>query len=288
MPDIMDEGLAFMPKGYKSCEDVGSNIGGTNGTSFDVHYGSKGAWTQLIASTAKDAYGLLIYFENTNISSDTGGYRILVDIGIGAASAETVLIANLLFGDCTYAYHEKYICFIRIPAGTRISVRGRGNAGVNKTGYIQVMLFENPISSNEFPTGRVFPFAVGSRIETLGANEAGVRGTAVQAGASANTKGSYVAFSTSTSRRTLWLIFAVVNASGGKWMFDIAVGAQDSEVVVIPNIWAYISGVGQGVEVQVYQFPVNIPAGSRLSVRAQCDTASAYAYPIIYLCEGRW
>jgi hypothetical protein len=256
MPDIMDEALAFMPKGYKSCEDVGTVSGSTNGTGFAIQWGSKGAWAQLIASTAKDSYGLLIYVENANLSADTGGFRILVDIGTGAAGAESVLIANLLFGDCTYAYHEKYICFIRIPAGTRIAVRSRGNAGLNKTGYIQVMIFEKPISSN-------------------------------QSGA-ANTKGSYVAFSTSTSRRALWLIFAVVNASGGKWMFDIAVGASGSEVVIIPNVWAYLSGVSQGVEVQVYQFPVNIPAGSRLSVRAQSDTASAYAYPIIYLCEGRW
>jgi hypothetical protein len=288
MPDIMDEALAFPFKGYKSCEDVGTVSGSTNGTGFTIQWGSKGSWTQLIASTAKDSYGLLIYVENANISSDTGGFRLLIDIGTGASGSETVLIANLLFGDCTYAFHEKYICFVRIPAGTRIAVRSRGNAGLNKTGYIQVMLFENPLSSNEFPTGRVLPFVVGSRIETLGADEANIRGTTVKAGSSANTKGSYVAFSTSTSRRALWLIFAVVNASGGKWMFDIATGASGSEVVIIPNIWAYISGVTQGVEVQVYQFPVNIPAGSRLSVRAQSDTANAYAYPIIYLCEGRW
>jgi hypothetical protein len=287
MPDIMDEGLAFMPKGYKSCEDVGTVSGSSRGTGFTIKWGSKGSWTQLIASTAKDAYGLLIFMENANLSADTAGFRLLVDIGTGASGSETVLIANLLFGDCTYAYHEKYLCFVRIPAGTRISVRSRGNAGLDKTGYIQILLLENPVSSNEFPPGRVFPFAVGSRIETLGADESNIRGTAVQSG-TANTKGSYAAFSTSTSRRTLWLIFAALNGTGGNWLFDIAVGAAGSEVVIIPNIWACVGGVTNSVEVQVYQFPVNIPAGSRLSVRAQSDTASAYAYPIIYLCEGRW
>jgi hypothetical protein len=79
---------------------------------------TKGAWTEIIASTTIDAGWLVYNYTNFQNGVATTG---LLDIGIGAAGAETVLIANLPSG---YGNNgTQFTIPINIATGTRISAR---------------------------------------------------------------------------------------------------------------------------------------------------------------------
>ena len=58
---------------------------------------TKGAWLEFDASTAFEVYGLWLFI--TDYSAAATDARLAVDIGIGASTAESVLIADLLCGN---------------------------------------------------------------------------------------------------------------------------------------------------------------------------------------------
>lgn len=93
---------------------------------------TKGAWTEMVASTSGDLNALCICPQGAGgtAMSATG---VLVDIGIGASTAETVLIADVHgFGNTAefYGWRNPMTYGVNIPAGSRISARyARNNAG---------------------------------------------------------------------------------------------------------------------------------------------------------------
>jgi len=85
---------------------------------------TKGAWSQITSSTTDEIRQIEIYmgkFSNT-VDADAS---FLLDIGIGGAGSEEVLISNIVFASNT---NEKLngglaVIPINIPAGTRIAAR---------------------------------------------------------------------------------------------------------------------------------------------------------------------
>ncbi len=75
-----------------------SSEGTSTGTRGTVITGSastntKSSWVELDASTATDSSGLIVYVRQA--ASSTLGSGMMVDIGIGAASSEEVLVESL-------------------------------------------------------------------------------------------------------------------------------------------------------------------------------------------------
>jgi hypothetical protein len=133
----------------------------------DATIHTKGAWAQIIASTARDAYGITVFIAATAGAASTN-QRYLVDIGIGASSSEVVLIPDLLCGNASAfnaAANTGPAMFhfpIYIPAGSRISARGQALVTV-KTSRVCVWLHEAPTGPGGW---------VGSRVTAYGPNTA--------------------------------------------------------------------------------------------------------------------
>jgi hypothetical protein len=102
---------------------------------------TKGSWTQLISSTTYDAYGIWIGIDGVHVSAAVSNY--LVDIGVGPAGSEQVIIPNLnVWGaDATAAGLNPHQFWfpVYIPAGSRIAARSQ-SVTASKTCRVMVML----------------------------------------------------------------------------------------------------------------------------------------------------
>jgi hypothetical protein len=83
---------------------------------------TKGAWAELIAASARDTRHLILLFQSA------AAHRFLIDLGIGAAASEQVLIPNLFHrGSSSTAATTIVPVSCSIPAGTRVAARCQSN-----------------------------------------------------------------------------------------------------------------------------------------------------------------
>lgn len=89
--------------------------------------GSKGGWSQMLASTTDDWFGILICISNNSTLSTSR--NSVVDIGIGPSGSEVVLIPNLLAGNAVpYTSGGLWYYFpVFVPGGSRISCRAQSS-----------------------------------------------------------------------------------------------------------------------------------------------------------------
>jgi hypothetical protein len=111
--------------------------------------------------------------------------------------------------------------------------------------------------------------------------DASSRGVSVDAGASANTKSSWVQLTASTTA-SVDSIYVMIgqNADTGRTaaataLLDIGVGASSGEFAMIPNILMRWTTTLDGPQINVGPLPCYIPAGSRVVARAQCTDTVA-------------
>jgi hypothetical protein len=247
-----------------NCEMVGANTATPNGTALALPTPPAwGAWTQLIAATARAATGLMFCFHNT------GQGNTAFALGIGAAGAEQVLIPGVLLfpqDEMMQAYFP-----IAVPAGSRLSAQyWTNNAG---SPYATCLLLEEGLGS---PPG-------GSRVTAYGADPT-TFGTQATAPNTANTKGVWTEVVASTAHRCSQLM---VDAAGGTLTqyLDIGVGAAGSEQVYLSNLPIGTTGTTQ-TSFKV-TLPVSIPQGSRIAVRNQANQigGTAQTYVALYGIE---
>jgi hypothetical protein len=249
-------------------EAIGANATATGGTTVSGSGTAnvKGSWVELIAATSLDAAMLALSVLVPQGSA--AGTRALADIGVGAAGSETTVIENLvLAGDDSQNAIAAWP--IAIPAGSRIAARSQLDA---TTGSVT-------IAGHVIGGGFGLP-APYHAVTTYGVDAATSRGTAVDPGATANTKGSWVQITASTARAHAGLAVAATtqgNAarSDSRWLVDIGVGAGGSEQVLIPNLVFFGSTAEVLIPGLTQFFPVAVPAGSRLAIRAQSDITDA-------------
>jgi hypothetical protein len=101
----------------------------------------------------------------------------------------------------------------------------------------------------------------------------------VTASATPHTKGSWTEIIASTSTQVTLLSFVISNVASTNidtaMLIDVGIGASGSETAIIENV--AVGGaiaVGTGAGVLLFQCPINIPSGSRISVRNQATIAS--------------
>ena len=246
--------------------DIGTNTSGSNGTLVNgsASANTKGAWTQLVASTGADASGFWIFAGNTALAN-----QVTADIGIGAAGSEQVLAGNLQFS-LTDHPTDAALVPLQIPAGTRVSVRLQ-SASASDSARVSIILMDASFDGQGYQTW-----------DDYGYNPATSFGTTVDPGGTANTKGSYVALTSGTARdisAIAWMVDMNGNTPvGADMLLDIAIGAAGSEQIIVPNWNMKNAGSGSTAAISpVYSgpIPVQIPAGTRIAARAQSTDSSA-------------
>jgi hypothetical protein len=235
---------------------------------------TKGAWMQLLAATAQDSGAMLLGYVYGSI-----GFGI--DIGVGAAGAETVLVPNIYASSPGVAIPHTILIPIFVRKGTRIAVRCQDATG-GGTITLGVIMLKTPVSGQMFPL-RAWP-SIGPTIgESAGYLTASSVGTTLTASASANVKGAYTELIAATAKRSVCMIvhLGIVPTVAIYYLVDIAIGAAASEVVIVPDLHVWHSN-SQTTPITI---PIMIPPGTRISARCQASTGSKTIQIAISLLE---
>lgn len=245
---------------------AGPTATGTNVTASGSA-NTKGSYTEFIASSpfAAQTIWLMVHAATNNSALH------LTDIATGAGGAETVVIANLMYSHrgTTSANAIGFHCHIplAIPTSTRIALRTQSTTGSNVS---QVSV---GLSASNGAVGL-------TATETIGVNTSTSHGTTVDAGGTANTKGSYGELSASTGAlyqcATVVLSDAGGGASGGvSHCVDIATGAGGAEVVLMPDLRTHTATTWLVPDQVAYTLLTYIAASTRIAARASCDSNSS-------------
>lgn len=230
---------------------------------------TKGSWTELIASTTSDCCFLEVYI----VQESLGLYSVSVDIGVGAAASEIVIIPDLYTSP---SFNNFMQCKVQLPmhiqAGTRIAARCQSSTA-SKTVAVHVILHNG-----------CFPWEVVG-VDALNFNAASTTGTTLTPDTTAGVKGSYSQLIASTARDYSG-VFATWDYSAGlrqQYKIDVAIGAAASEVIIIPDRQIYTgdttNNVGVPTDAIAIPFvPIHIPAGQRVAARASTSKTTGEAF----------
>lgn len=255
-----------------------SSAGATITASATAH--TKGNWTQLIANTGARSLGIGIWLDNTAVSNTNTS--LLVDIGVGAAGSETVLIPDLAGG---YALNPSvanvahaYFFPLFIPSGVRVAARCQG-AVVSDTVVCRINLFQRP-------TGIGW---VGTRVTAYGVVSASSRGTTCTASGTTNTYGTAGTLSASTANSIKFMQVGMQGNSSAaltdsRVLADIRLGASTSIAgPLIGNMDTGTESVGfSHMNQQLGAMSFNLPSAQDLRVAVMSTVASQGTDFIVY------
>lgn len=241
----------------------GSAVTGTTITASGTA-NSKGSWTSL--GTPSFQYEAFDFVVAQTAASDK-----IIDIGINDGSGNWhVIVADLQFygrksADLMYGYGLP----VRLKSGQQVGVRCAASTAshvlnVALTGY-----------SRGDNGGAGYSRMV--RIDTPGTS----RGVAVDAGATASTKGAWTQLIASTAQHYDALMVMVgqnadtTRTATATALLDVGLGASSSEFVLIPNIFMRWTTTLDGPLLKYGPCPVQVPAGVRLAARLACTDATA-------------
>lgn len=249
----------------QGCETAGVASGSSTGATVTAaaSANTKGAWTELTAATARDVTALL-----TNTRKAAATIDLLVDIGIGAAGSEQVLIPNLKADGGGGSLHRDgpTLWPVSIPRGTRIAARCQATTA-SSTVRVQCLLFA---SSWLGAPGL-------SRVTDYGTNTADSGGVSIDPGGTAHTKGAWAQLTAATTNPVRAIVVGIGNQANASrtaadWLLDIGIGSAGSEQVIVADMHAEASTVDDQMIPAIFgPIPVNLPAGTRLAARAQCS-----------------
>lgn len=250
-------------------ETFESNMAGSPGATLGTQVtasgstNTKGSYAQLIAATAADCYFITVLI--ADCATSASAVRALVDIAIGGAGSEKVILPNLLAGmagvSSGQARPKRFDFPVFVKAGSRISARIQSSVA-SKTASVAVILYEAPQS----------PAWAGGQVVAYGVSTGTSGGTDVVAGTS-GAEGSYTTIgTTSQSHRALVAACAGTNDAtivSANMYADLAVGATPTPVVEGLYVGAVNSEeVCNPVPSLV---PTSVPASEALKVRLSSE-----------------
>jgi hypothetical protein len=250
-------------------ENIGL-AGSTDGTDVAAAVGAntKGSYVELIASTAYDTQE--IYVEaGVEVNSIEG----LFDLAVGAGGSEVGLVENLAFGYGVVGHAKTVRLPLPIPAGSRVSGRFQSSISGSRVLNVGCKLLNDGGSAG--PSYQL--------LEEHGANTGTSHATTIDAGGTADTKGSWTQVVASTSYDWAGFIVNIAEEAARsttvRFRLDIGVGAAASEVAVVEDIFfkRYGSSVANLTTPTYAFFNRQVPAGSRVAARAQCSSNTAGA-----------
>jgi hypothetical protein len=236
---------------------------GTPGVTItaDTSAHTKGAWTEVIASTSSDA-SMLVCIAAT-ISAASVNTASLIDIGFGASGSEAAVASNVAVGGAGIVtgglrVGALFAIPLQIPSGTRISARLQSVVTGGKTAGFQCFALNN----GDYATAPTSVDVIGTSTATSKGTEfSGSSGTWVQAIAS-----------TAQAYRAVGIVISTHstnnNSVGGIREYSVGIGASGSEVA-FGTIRHEITTSENASLMPPYSqlFGRSIPAGSRLAVR---------------------
>lgn len=233
-----------------------------------------GTYTDVLASGfTNDVDGFYLQLQQTGVG--VTAFDALCDLAIGAGGSEKVILSKMICcNGGTAVANGSYIWWpIPIKAGVRVAARLQDTSGANVVDFALIGI------SNGF----LAPSHEGTAV-TYGASAATSKGVSIDPGGSANTKGSWVEITSATSQYHRYLTVGVGNLanagqSASTTLIDIGIGSAGNEVVLIPNIacrtLVATTGLGMITPNMIGPFPVELPEGTRLSVRGQCSSTDS-------------
>lgn len=220
---------------------------------------TKGSWVTL--GTTLTSAASWINLACGPISSTTGDRSILLDLAIGGAGSETIVLSNLVMGFRNYHNH---LIPLHLPAGA--TLRGRISCGLSGSNFV---FTRTTAYHGEPDSGLTVP----GRITTYGAVPASSSGTTVTPSGTSNVMGSWAELTSSTTAPIHALMVAVQSSSTTipsfrEYLIDIGVGPSGQETVIVPH-WkvAFNSPYVFPQSPELCPLSVSLPAGVRLSAR---------------------
>lgn len=233
----------------------------------------KGTPIELVAALPDDVQFVKLMAQGSRLGA--GDSSMLLDILVDSGGGDEVKIPNFLVGNIdvpgsTVPGPRLWGLPIAIPAGAKVSAQVATIIDADTVGVAM-----------DFYGG--FSAAAGEpadSIDTLGISIANVKGVGLLTGL-ANAKGLWTEIEDSTPNDYKALAVSVQSSgtvmSIGSWFIDVGVGAATFEEPVVSDIsfWTNTQeGVTNVVDFGVFPLENAIPAGSRISVRAQSTLAA--------------
>ena len=245
-------------------ETGGFNLSTSGGTVFTSTGTGDSAWTELIASTDADSDLLMLYIMR-NDNGNIGRFRL--DIGVGAAGSEEVILDDLLLSGKPNGQGQPFALNLplAIPEGSRVAFRA------NFSGTTRVMEIAVALYAGGFKTQAALACS-----KAYGFN--GTDGVDVDPGGTVNTKGSWAELDASIAENINGMYVSIGDSANtaqanALWLVDIAIGGAGSEIVVAENIPAR-GNTSELIKVPVWA-DVVIASGERVAARAQCTITDA-------------
>jgi hypothetical protein len=243
---------------------------------------AKGSPTQLVGSTNYPVYGVIVGLGNVGTAATTNS-RMLVDIMIGGAGAEQVLIPDLMCGQAgamnSASSQPVYYYFpIRIAqTGVRLSARAQALIA-SDTVHVQLHMIQNAIP------GRWY----GSRVTAYGvsaATSSGVSHTPAGSGTAYATTTQITASTTNPVKAMQVGIDLATDTTGSNARGVLRIAAGSSTNYVVSDLPFRESTTLEFIDPSVVNFMLsqmtfNIPAASYLGVGAMMSTAAARGFAI--------
>lgn len=229
-----------------------------------------GTYAQLTASTPFQVGAIWMFIAQTGLASSALNIQGLMDIGVGAAGSEVVLVSSIGVGGV--GPFTGYRLPLSVPEGKRLAVRTQ-TATANRSCTVGMVLMGGGQGLNS-----------ASSAVTYGAVTSGSRGTILTAPASVNTDAAWTVISTAISAPMRWLMIGLcapntATATAADGFLDIGIGPSGQEQAIITDIPFQVSAAEQILFPQPLTFPVDIAISTRLVARYQATSTATTASP---------
>lgn len=233
---------------------------------------AKGAYVQLAAATGFKYDAITI-----NLTAEGGGGQtFLVDIAIGAAASEVVIVPNILLDSARAIYQIgiSLLLPVAVPAGARLAARVQEAGGAGTRDVL--------VGVSGLAGGSNYPPATCGAVINYGTIAASTNGTLVDPGAVANTWGAWTEITAATSRdhRGVAVVLGTNKQTVGlidsTYNFQIGIGAAAAETV-LAQMMGNMSNGATSVKPCTHTVMAAIPSGTRLSMRSKCRSSGVAA-----------
>lgn len=245
------------------------NVGTMTLDSTATH--TKGSWVQLTSGLDYDIHGFYCFRRSIEYSAD-----FLWDIGLG--STPDIIINNRMECDNNdYRMPKLSGVFIPIfiPKSTEIKGRSQSSYSGGSSVYLEFTGYK----------GGGFAHPLFSKCYTYGANTGDTGGTLVDPGAVANTYGTWVEFISSLPEDIKGFEIMQSHRSdhafstGTSWWMQVGVGASTFEEIIVDGFYYGANHYKDIIMPMSTGFiPIQIPKGTRMTIRNKCDRTSADRY----------
>jgi len=233
-----------------------------------------GNYVQMYAATPWQVYEIWLFLAQTGLAASAVNVQGLIDIGIGPAGSEALLVPN--FGAGSVGPFAAWRFPVTVDEGRRLAVRLR-TATASRSCTMGMAL-----------VGGGSGMEAGSSVATYGAVTASSIGTVLAAPGAANTESAWTAITASTTAPIRWLMLGLcapntATATATEGLLDVGIGASGSEQAIITDVPFQVTAAEQINFPCSLTFPADVPVGTRIAVRYRATSTSTLSSPSVTL-----